>query len=124
MAKEGGKVKKRMDEWEKNELKYRGLREVKGSDEEQKHGLGEEEKREKREEKRWSVRRKWKLEEPPEWHVTCIPAMYFNNQHLRMRSVPGGGCLSLVLRVTNYHSISAIYWEDSSLSIELTGAQH
>lgn len=49
MAKEGGKVKKRMDEWEKNELKYRGLREVKGSDEEQKHGLGEEEKREKRE---------------------------------------------------------------------------
>lgn len=49
MAKEGGKVKKRMDEWEKNEQKYRGLREVKGSDEEQKHGLGEEEKREKRE---------------------------------------------------------------------------
>lgn len=62
MAKEGGKVKKRMDEWEKNELEYRGLREVKGSDEEQKHGLGEEEKkREEREEKRWSVRRKWEI---------------------------------------------------------------
>lgn len=65
-------VKKRMDEWEKNEQKISRMREVKGSDEEQKHGLGEEEERER--ERRRGEKLVCEAEvgnwRPPEWDDT------------------------------------------------------